>query len=399
MAEYSARFEVTGTPSGIHWNQLTELTVRQSLLFGADPSGLPGVIAQPTGLADMELVEVTLGPLPDPAGSVQRMTTGGRALPAGTQAADLWWIEDDVVPAQDYYANGALPCTAHLSLLSGINVNQPIIRVAGDALAHFAGGFPATEVEAVLRYRPRYFDPTNASRTLFSLQQGMLFVNTLADPAQSPADLTTWLRAIERGMNNTGGSVLLGSGERLNLCSFTAVDPRGIVWIAPGDIGVGASQIPPQVSANTGAAYLNHPAAFWANDRAAVARSWEAITVNASTIDTYAGSVVIAEITQQLIGSRWLFVIDGAPIVVVIRHGVVDLRRPKQIWQQLIVPLIMAQGQQRGPIFWEDYISGGNRLLRPLGILQDLSRLQYAHFLEPLGGGEASASTIFEQAE
>src|SRR5690606_32135365 len=92
---------------------------------------------------------------------------------------------------------------------------------------------------------------------------------------------------------------------------------------------------------------------------------------------------IILEISARIDASRWLFVIDGTPVTGVIHHpSGSDYRRPRAIWNNVIVPGIR-----------NSQVGGGLALYNDAGLTDtraqsnDLARLSFAHFLEPATEG------------
>ncbi len=389
MTQYAVRFECTGTTDGRHWAQPTEETLRTSLTFAADAVG--NLVAPVPELVDVEIVDVILGPFDNSAAPWLRAHAGGR-IATNLQTPDAWWAE--AAASQAWQDNVTLDWEQAVIPISLVELAYPVIKLGGAFLASFTT--PPTTAEAVIRYRPRYSSVVEKSRGWFSHQQGIGFVDTEASPPESLGTPTEFLLRLERSMSTVGGSTSfpISSGTfTLNNCAFATPDPRWSCWIAPGDIGVAPGQIPPNASANTAERYRAHPAAFWAQDRAAVARVWEVMADRGEAdISTRAGALLLYVVSSEVSGSRWMFVIDGAEWIVRLNHG--DLRRPRDIWNQVIVPSIARPAIAQGPEFFRDIVVVPDRFYAPIGRIQDLTRLQYARFLEPLFATTTGAGAV-----
>lgn len=395
MAQYRARVEVTGTQPGRHTFYPAEETIRLGLTFGVDPAGGAGLVAQMPTLTDTDIVAVELM-IDDGAGGAIRLVSGGRTAGNANQTPDRWFFAEAL--GNDYYDNAEACWRNEIAFAPpGQILPIPGVVIGGAALAAVVA--PPDPTDAVISYRPRFSTPgaSLSPTAVFSEMQLAMFVDDAA--GENPADLSTFLRRVEGVMSGAGGVHTTPSGERLNRCSFAAVDPRFGVWIRAGDIGNGTDQIPATVASNTAAAYSNHPAVFFTAPTARNQRAFEVVNVNTNAITTFAGSVPVITVDSAPIASRWIFVIDGCPIEVVLAHPTgSDYRRPREIWNSVVVPLITTPAVGQGPIFYADEVSGGNRTLHALGVLQDLRRLEYAAFVEPLGPTDADITTVYYQS-
>lgn len=394
MAQFRARIETSGTIPGRHTFYPAEETVRLPLSFGVDPSGGAGLVAQMPTLADSDIVAVELQ-IDDGAGGPIRLTTGGRTLANTTQTPDRWFFDNTATNA---YLDNTEGCWRNELTFAppGVTVPIPAIVISGPALAATPIPDPC---DAVITYRARHSTPGEiAARAVFSEMQFVAFVDDNA--GEDPNDLSTFLRRIEGSMSASGAVFTTPSGQRLNSCGWAAVDPRYAIWLRPGDLGNGADQIPVSFAANAASLYANHPGVFYTAVPTRNQRAWEVTRVEQAPITDPGGAAPVVTVDSAPIASRWLFVVDGTPIPVVLAHPTgSDFRRPRTIWNNVIVPLIQNSAINRGPIFFRDFIDGGgNRQLIPIGVLQHLRRLEYAGFLEPLGPTDESITTLFFQS-
>jgi hypothetical protein len=149
-------------------------------------------------------------------------------------------------------------------------------------------------------------------------------------------------------------------------------------FIDPSDIGGANEQLPADVGSNTAARFAFHPSAF-------VRRSDYTRSVAVRTIDSVPIAqtnnlnqpVQIVSITTAPTASDWLMVIDGHMQIVRIPHPVgSDLRRPRDIWNSVIVPALQG-GQGPGtPRVWDDPNNGTGMVA-----LDRLRYLSYARCL------------------
>lgn len=147
-------------------------------------------------------------------------------------------------------------------------------------------------------------------------------------------------RVLER-IKDAPGQATLPSGEEVPGCAFTAVSPQGAVFIRAEDIGVGNGQIPPDVATNTADRFRNHPSVFIRrneNCRQVTRMKRDGISVSATLSEQ---PFRIRVVTAASTISYWLISVDGVTSIVTLEHDAsLDLRRPKDIWKQVWLPLI-----------------------------------------------------------
>jgi len=380
VAQYQIRFQTAGNALNIAPQGPEEdLTLQTQVTFAADPEGGAAIVASIPGLSDVHLAEAWL--------ELGAAGAGGSPINARCYGTDQWYLEAPA-GAQDWFANGQ----ASLRDVTGLQAGgpflaQPQLVLGGAALASFA--VAPTTVASMVRYSRRFAASGGGSSTAWSWQQAVAFLDDNA--GESLADPTTFLRRLERSLRvNAGANFVLGldnAGAEVSLrnCGFAAVDRRGVLWLSPSDIGVGAGQIPPQFASNTAERCKYHPAVFWPTISGAPRRLelTERADVTASAITTQAGAPVVFSIDSDVTASRWLFVVDGQAVTTTIRHG--NIKRPRDVWNQVIVPAIQRNAPGQGLVMYRDETAGGVRNFFVTGILNGLSNLTHAQFLEPLG--------------
>lgn len=135
----------------------------------------------------------------------------------------------------------------------------------------------------------------------------------------------------------------------LDFCSAAGIAPDGTIWIDPADIGNGADQIPASVGNNTAAAFRAHPSCFIPSGASRYIRAVDRMAIDREAINatTVGQPFRIRTVDNAPQASRWLVAIDGAETVLRLAHpSGSDYRRPRDIWNNVIVPLI--QGAQIG---------------------------------------------------
>ena len=130
-------------------------------------------------------------------------------------------------------------------------------------------------------------------------------------------------------------------------CGFAAMDPSGVVYIRPEDIGPNALQIPAGIGDNTAAAFRAHPSVFYPSGKSQYVRAVTRQRTDPIDVATTGGvqPLKIISVASAPTSSQWLVTIDGAPMIVTVTHPAgSDFRRPKDIWAGVILPLINTGG-------------------------------------------------------
>lgn len=410
MAQYAMRFQAVSEGEARCSVAENDLAFSTAVVFGADPAGSVDLVAPvPQALfgsafCDKELVRVELTLFEDgPVGNPVRLTTWSRSN---------YWFLEVAAGAQDMFSNGAPTLRAeHALSATGPYANTPTIWLGADALAEFVDSPTACVAYIVLRPRYQTYGPLAESYTaiptagnawMVSWLQGTAWLDSLV---YDPANPVTFLRDLERRFAQSAGQVTVGSGASavtVNQCAFAATDRRRMAWIAPGDVGTGPGQIPPDMASNTADRMAYHPAAFWTGGRGTLQRSIGLVAPRSAAIDASFGAPVFCVVDGEVTCSRWLFVVDNTPITGIVLHPLGStLRRPRDIWNQVIVPAINHSGIGGGLVLYRDSPTGlgpvFGRELFPQTVLGDLRRMTYAHFLEPLGTTYADSYSVLFQ--
>lgn len=166
------------------------------------------------------------------------------------------------------------------------------------------------------------------------------FENKPPNTTESSADALR--RLLYKLGSGGGGNFSLGGDLVANNCRFAAVNPWGSVYIRPEDINAGAQDIPDSVTNNTAEHFRAHPSVFFRRTDyiRQITRGYQ----DSTSVNTGGGQgmplevIVVADDPETTL---WLFVIDGVHTVVrVIHPSGSDLRRPRDIWNALIEPLV-----------------------------------------------------------
>ena len=158
-------------------------------------------------------------------------------------------------------------------------------------------------------------------------------------------------------------------------CGFSAMDPSGVVYIRPEDIGPNALQIPAGMGDNTAAAFRAHPSVFYPSGksqyvRAVTRQRTDAVAIAATGVDQPIKIISVGTAPSE---SQWLVTIDGAPMIVTVPHPVgSDLRRPKDIWAGVILPIITTGGANQSDALYPTVSNSVGDAV--------LTRLEYADY-------------------
>lgn len=167
------------------------------------------------------------------------------------------------------------------------------------------------------------------------------------------SELTTYhntlFNRIKNGYNEEGNgqgvNYKLPNQEIIRECAFAAVHPTGTIWISSTDYGsTAANGIPSDVTDNDADRFRNHPGFFLRRKGASVLKSlikkWD--DPLDLTTDEVGQPIGIYQYAGAITLSRWLFLIDGEPNIVFIESpDGTNYRRPKDIWNNVIVPHLL----------------------------------------------------------
>ncbi len=344
MAQFISCFEVYSNQSnatlGLDPNRVVKTLVNDLPVGGNDVTDpLPHPIIRPSAYGPAELPVVNASQRHNIISHFFGVVTGTNGF-AAVEAADsnFWAVEGAAVPTQNPGTSafqraftGGMGRTAPLPELfwSGASagalaaaVNQPT-SVSGHAIWSYPEKNPYTNYSHFVEWHEEPPDAGNGG--VGNPQRLHQLLNTIADG---------------------GGSFSLGqvNGQDIvvNDCGFAAVAPEGAVYIRPEDFESGtADGIPGNQGQNTPSNYRFHPSVFLR--RTAYYRG-----ISSPYNDVFAFNATgvtqpfdIIRIDENPFVSNWLLVIDGAPQLVQVNHPAgSDLRRPRDIWNEVWVPLL-----------------------------------------------------------
>ena len=175
-------------------------------------------------------------------------------------------------------------------------------------------------------------------------------------PPDSVNDGTVGLQKLLREcQQGSSAGVVLGTQSngtvvRVNQCQVAGLAPENAIYIRPEDIGTDAGQIPTSVAQNTGDRFRFHPSVFVTRGEyvsSAIRQTSDSIAVNI----TNAGQPIrIVSVTSAITSSNWLVRVDGRCILIKVQHPEnSDYRRPRDIWNNVIVPALQSSQSATQP--------------------------------------------------
>lgn len=155
---------------------------------------------------------------------------------------------------------------------------------------------------------------------------------------------------IGQQLQSAGSTVTLGTqsnGQARQLidCQFAGQDPTGVMWIRPEDIGNQIEQIPADRTLNTAQHFRFFPNAFFRTVSYVNAVGSAYFDLSSIDSDLVGQPFILRQVEDAPTASTWLVIIDGQPQVVTFAHPAgSDFRRPDEIWNGVIVPIIQNAG-------------------------------------------------------
>jgi hypothetical protein len=195
-------------------------------------------------------------------------------------------------------------------------------------------------------------------------------------------------RAALDAMNANAGRVSLpiagGSDIVVPECCYAGPSAAGLYYFDPSDIGVGPGQVNPNGDLVDAAQLVPHPSVFVRKpDRVRAIYSQQREDTPLPVIPGTPPSVVGLRVIRPPTFSAWVIGVDGHKVFCGVAHPAgSDLRRPRDIWEQVWVPLIAGSNSTAAAIdnleWWGG--SGPVATIYRRGILTRLAYLDYARF-------------------
>ena len=341
MAEQLATFQAFGSHNGLNQSMGPFLT--GSISFTAlainDGSGISDPFPQPViPFSAYTLEDDGVGRSALAKSFIGSITNDGTS---GVQAAiangdESWHVQGVYADNSNSQSLGKASPATSSTVVYGRNAPPQVLRLGGAALTAFQ------DTGAVLTANGTYTYQYDEADQYQTLVQWAEFEN---DPPDSETDGTEVVTRLAQALAYPTNPYVLGTASTgvdivANDCQFAAVGPDCRIFIEAGDQGNLAEQIPAGVEDNMALHFRFHPTVFMR--RTNYVRSVHRVYRDPLTINvTQNGQPIrITTVTTQPTESFWLIIVDGVPQIVAINHGVADLRRPRDIWNQLWVPLI-----------------------------------------------------------
>lgn len=196
---------------------------------------------------------------------------------------------------------------------------------------------------------------------------------------------TRVVELLQQISERSGASYLLGTNNNgevvVNNCGFAALAPEGAVWIRPEDFNSGNPDgIPLEGTENLASQFRFHPSVFFRRtDYVREVRTGHADEIAFNNTDNALQAFKVTVVDSAPTDSQWMFIIDGASVFAVVEHPAgSDFRRPRDIWNNVIVPLIEGTPGASGAVLLGSEASAPDR---ENDALDRLNFVQYARCL------------------
>lgn len=386
MAEHFATFALTYSressgPSGIH-PQTSWITTQEALALEALPDPTISGLLNP-GVLQLDAYGLPNGLMPPAVHVVGRLITndagGGPPVFIESHALAPYWAIDGA-----FTANGAQLAIRPTAETEYARTNKPLeLAFSGDALTaiNALDGDPLN-----VNVTTHWQYPPNLTR--FGLQTIGGFVDI---PPNSAANGAAALEALLRQIQTAaGGSFVLGvtsGGQTLRVydCGYAGLSPAAAVIMRPEDVGFNAEQIPASTTlSNTAERFRFHPSVFLRRTAYLRALSRQTQDPLDITVGVSSQPITIWTIPAALPYSDWVISVDGATHLVRVPHPQgSDLRRPRDIWNQVWVPILAGSQSGETPVEFLG-LDGVQTGVGAVG--SRLRYLEYARMLVPAGG-------------
>jgi hypothetical protein len=286
-------------------------------------------------------------------------------------------------------ANGSIPLRrpAPTAAMPGLGRNAPglVLAFGSAAQTYFEGAGTIASVSGTYTYA---YGP----RTPY---QGLThFCEFEDDPPDARDDATAVVTRLAQYLASPSTPYIMGIGSngqtiQADACNYAAVGPNCAVYVEASDFGgAGSDLIPGAVTANSASIYRFHPSVFIRNSVhvSSVSRRYhDPFDVVQQQIGTPIRIDVLPATAPR--SSDWLLVFDGVAMVVTLLHvDNVTARRPRDLWNQFLVPLFLGpQAVSEAPLLESVFVPGVADTMAPSIMQLRLSHLEYARYLGPVG--------------
>jgi hypothetical protein len=304
---------------------------------------------------------------------------------SGAVALQTWEVCEPVLPLAPLVSNGA----------DAFNDYNGRVRWGGAAGALIGGAVPDL------------FHATVEWEMVSGVRCGCFADTADGDvPPNIPALLDREIKRLETqgtGMARVG---IVSATQPLDIQRVCGAYPRGDnnYFVLAGDVGNSDWQIPaPDPAGNTVDKFRNHPSVFLRAQPSIrgfhhPARYPYDVGVITAPPPSISG-VQLRTVDRAPTHSRWLLRIDSELLDVIIAHPAgSNYRRPRDIWNNVIAPLLGTAGGIPGTLpLYDAEINGAVRTFNQVGTLRGTHYIQGATFWEPLDGDTAPITTLIPQ--
>jgi len=212
-------------------------------------------------------------------------------------------------------------------------------------------------------------------------------IGVLASDAEGDSDKEqpfAFLQAFQKiGANGGSFRITVPGGDDLVIqqCAYAGPGAAGVFYCTSSDVGLGPGQIPPAPQGWSKPLMAQHPLAFVRNaSHCRGVASQLAGDQGAGQMNSVATSVAVFAVDSQPVWSSWCLLIDGQAQTVIFLHQdasgtPIDVRRPRDIWAQVVVPELQRRIAQAEPLPLYKDAGAGTVVQRGY-----ISRLNYVSF-------------------
>ncbi len=214
-----------------------------------------------------------------------------------------------------------------------------------------------------------------------------------------------FLESFQRMGANAGAfriSVQGGAEIVIDQAAYAGPMASGNFYVAASDIGVGPGQIPNDTKLWTEPIMRPHVSVFVrdaSHCRGVVSQLDGSAT--AGQMNALVPSIQVFSCVTVPVYSTWCIVVDGHAQAVLFRHvngagDPIDVRRPRDIWAQVVMPQLQKSIAQAAPFDLQRGAGAGTTVNR--GFISRLNYVSYARFFEYDGDAKAALVQLYNPA-
>lgn len=320
-----------------------------------------------------------------------------RITPVGEDGQALIWAHEGI---DEWFVHGRLVVNAGSTANAGRDCLFATHNVAPIPTTLTEPGFALDGATAALWDAPAAYDGTVEFRRLFAANtSAQLLVGEFAEPTELDPDgfgLLARTRIELQHARFAGPQVTLPGGGVVNQCNRTYVDPWSRVWLGPGDIGLGPSQLPPSLDLVTGQALRNFPSIFVRRtDSLRGVRAPSGASANA--VNTGQAAPAVFRVDRPPLYSRWRIWIDSRFADVIVAHPEgSDFRTPAAAWNGVWAAAALQIQDYRSPlpIYRRIAADGEDPVYAVQGHITRVPYLEAAEFVEFFDDDRTAIATL-----